>query len=105
MSTILPDLQAQINKVIANIPPDHLEAPVHGTAVTSPQAAYEQVQDWAFSQGYAFAIESATDSRVRFECIHHKEETKNCRKLQEEEKSRPNSHIHARGCKYMLYVS
>ena len=36
MSTILPDLQAQINKVIADIPPDHLKALVHETAVMSP---------------------------------------------------------------------
>ena len=43
MASILPALQAQIDSVIADMPAEHLQPPVHGTTVVSPEAAYERV--------------------------------------------------------------
>ncbi len=93
MSTILPALQAQIDKVIANMPSDHREALIHGTVVVSPEAVYERVQDWAFTQGYAFVVESSTDTRVRFEYLYYKEDTRNTRNTEEKAKKRTRTHV------------
>jgi hypothetical protein len=81
MSTVTSLLARQIECAIEAIPAAHREAPTHGDVVADPEVAFRRIQDWAFTQGYAFVIESTTDIRVRFECVHHKNNTKNCRKI------------------------
>ena len=45
---------------------------------------FQRLQDWAFTHGFALAIESATAKGMRLECVHHKRKTKNSRKTSEE---------------------
>lgn len=58
-----------------------------------------------FTQGFAFVIESASDIRVRFECLHHKKETRNSRKIEEKDRKRVETHIRGTGCPFALYIS
>ena len=59
MSSITPALALQIERAIEAIPPAHREAPVDGTVVPSPDFAFQRIQDWAFTQGYAFVHETS----------------------------------------------
>jgi hypothetical protein len=105
MSTVTSVLARQIQLAIEAIPAAHREAPTHGDVVADPEVAFRRIQDWAFTQGYAFVIESTTDIRVRFECVHHKNNTKNCRKIEEKDRKRVNTQVRGTGCLYCLYVS
>ena len=105
MSTVTSLLARQIERAIEAIPAAHREAPTHGDVVADPDVAFRRIQDWAFTQGYAFVIESTTDIRVRFECVHHKNNTKNCRKIEEKDRKRVNTQVRGTGCLYCLYVS
>ena len=77
-STVTPELRVQIDAAIAALPPAHRAAPYKGEIVESKEAALLQLQDWAFTHGFAIATESGNSKRVRFECVHHKKDTKNC---------------------------
>jgi hypothetical protein len=105
MSLINPELASQIERAIEAIPLAHCEALADRTVVVSPEAAFVQIQDWAFTQGHAFVIESRSHNRVRFDCIYHKKETRNTRKTEEKDRRRVETHVRGTDCKYQLYVS
>jgi hypothetical protein len=105
MSSITLELQAQIDRAIEAIPVSHREPPLHGTVVADPAIAFDRIQDWAFINGYAFVKESINDLRCRFECIHHKPDTRNGRKIEERDRKRVSTFVKATGCKACLYVS
>jgi hypothetical protein len=105
MTTILPTLAAQIELAIKAIPAAHREPPIHDTVVADPDSAFQRCQDWAFTQGFAFVIETRTDIRVRFECLHHKKETRNSRHLEEVDRVRAETYTRGTGCRFALYVS
>jgi hypothetical protein len=81
--SITPELAKQIDEAIEAIPISHREAPVQNEIVVNPGVAFQRLQDWAFTQGYAFVIASKVATRVRFDCIHHKNATRNTRKTEE----------------------
>jgi hypothetical protein len=98
-------LRREIETAIEAIPEAHRVAPEAGSIVSDPNSAFAHLQDWAFTQGYAFVISSSTDIRARFLCIHHSEKTRNFRKLGEDERQRLWTNVRQQGCKVSFYVS
>ena len=88
LTSVTPELQAQIDAATAALPAAHRRAPYKGEIVDSKEAALERLQDWAFTYGFAIAIESGSKNRVRFECVHHKKKTRNTRKTAEDDRAR-----------------
>jgi hypothetical protein len=69
---VTPELQAQIDTAIAALPAAHQQAPYKGEITDSKEAALQRLQDWAFTHGFAIAIEFGSKNRVRFEYVHYK---------------------------------
>ena len=65
----LPQLAAQIKEAIRTIPDRYRDAPIDGSVVVDPEAAFTHIQHWAFINGYAYVTESKGKRRVRYECI------------------------------------
>jgi hypothetical protein len=65
-SSVTLELQAQIDAAIAALPTAHRRVPTKGEIVESKETALLRLQDWAFTYGFALAIESSTADRVRF---------------------------------------
>ena len=63
-STVTLELQAQIDAATCALPPAHILAPTECEFVVSKEAALARVQDWAFTRGFALAIESSKPYRV-----------------------------------------
>jgi hypothetical protein len=103
--SITPELAKQIDEAIEAIPISHREAPVQNEIVVNPGVAFQRLQDWAFTQGYAFVIASKVATRVRFDCIHHKNATRNTRKTKEVDRKRVEIHVRGTGCQYGVYIS
>ena len=103
--SITPELAKQIDEAIEAIPISHREAPVQNEIVVNPGVAFQRLQDWAFTQGYAFVIASKVATRVRFDCIHHKNATRNTRKTEEVDRKRVETHVRGTGCQYGVYIS
>jgi hypothetical protein len=107
--TVTTELRALIDAATAAIPPAHRRAPIDGEYAQSRDAAFERLQNWAFTQGVAIVRDSCRTEkgqiiRAYFDCVRHKG-TKNCRKLEEEERKRVKTKMQASGCKFRLYVS
>jgi hypothetical protein len=51
--TVTTELHALIDATIAAIPAAHRHAPVNGEYTESRDAAFERLQDWAFTHGFA----------------------------------------------------
>jgi hypothetical protein len=105
LSSVTPELQAQIDAAVAALPAAHRRAPYKGEIVDSKEAALQRLQDWAFTHGFAIAIESGSKNRVRFECVHHKKKTKNCRKTAEDDRVRVKTKTQSKDCQFELYIS
>jgi len=43
--------------VIATIPEEHIQSPVHGTVVIDPESASVRIRYWASSPGHAFVVD------------------------------------------------
>lgn len=80
-----PELYRQIAAAIEVILPPHREPPDDSIVVADPSSAFDRIQDWAFCEGYAFVKASANAVRYQFDCIYHKNETRNTRKLKEQD--------------------
>jgi len=104
-SAITPELAAKLQKVIEAVPPSHRLPPKKNETVESPEAGLERLQNWAFTQGFALAVESRNKERLRVECVNHHKKTKGWRKTKEEERIRPNTVSLAKDCPYALYIS
>lgn len=96
----------------ASIPPTHRLAPLQDEVVESREAGYARLQEWAFCNGYALAIESSKPSvkggpitRIVVHCVHHKETTRNSRNIKDEERRRVSRKTQANGCKFAMYIS
>ena len=96
----------------ASIPPAHRLAPLQDEVVDSREAGYGRLQEWAFCNGYALAIESSKPSvkggpitRIVVHCVHHKETTRNSRNIKDEERRRVSRKTQANGCKFAMYIS
>ena len=104
-SSVTPSLQAQIDDAIAALPLTHRQPPFKGEIVESKEAGYRRLQDWAFTHGFALAIESANAKRMRLECVHHEAQTKNRQKTPENARVRVQTQIMSRNCRFGLYIS
>jgi hypothetical protein len=104
-STVTPELRAHIDEAIAALPPAHCRPPTKGEIVESPSSGYVRLQDWAFTHGFALAIESANAERTMFRCTRHQKKTRNTRKTEEADRRRVETHTQARGCQFNLYIS
>jgi hypothetical protein len=104
-STVTPGLAAQIEAAIAALPAARRLAPQEREIVDSPEAAFVQLQDWAFTHGFALAKESGKANQVRYQYTHYKDKTKNWRKTAEADRERVETKTQSRGCKFGLYVS
>ncbi len=105
MSTITPHLAAAIAEAIEAIPIANQSAPLHGDILGDPHDALRRLNDWAFTQGYALVINSATATRARFSCIHHGKATRNSRNTAEEDRVRVATHVRQTNYKFEVYVS
>jgi hypothetical protein len=108
--TVTTELAAQLAAAVAGLPPAHRRNPVEREPTESREAAYIRLQDWSFTKGFALVKESAKTKsgqvvRQYFDCVHHKKETKNSRKLEEEERQRIQTKTQSNGCKFSLVVS
>ena len=111
-SFVDPALAAAFATAKADIPPAHRVAPLQDEVVASREVGYMRLQDWAFCNGYALAIESSKPSfkggpisRIVVHCVHHKEATRNSRKIVEVERRRVSRKTQANGCKFSMYIS
>jgi hypothetical protein len=105
VSTVTEQLARRIDEAFEAIPISNRLAPLQGEVFSDPDDAFQRIQDWAFTQGYAFVTASKVATRVRFDCIHHKTETRNTRKTAEEDRQRVETHVRGTGCLYGVYIS
>jgi hypothetical protein len=108
--TVTAELQALINAAVATIPPAHCITPIDGEQTKSRDVAFERLQNWAFTKGFALVRDSCRTEkghivRAYFDCVHHKKGTRNTCKLQEESRKRVETKTQANDCKFRLYVS
>ena len=108
--TVTAELAAQLAQARAALPPSYCLDPQERELTESKEAAFVRLQNWAFTKGFAIVKESAKTKdgqviRQYFDCVHHKNKTKNCRKLNEEERQRIQTKTQSNGCKFSLVVS
>jgi hypothetical protein len=105
--TVTAELRAQLDAAVAAIPPAHRHDPSRDEVFESKDAAFVRLQDWAFTKGFAIAIESSKTkngqvNRLYLDCVHHKKNTKNSRKLEEVDRRRLQTKTQANGCLFSL---
>ena len=105
VSTVTPGLAAQIDAAVAALPTAHRLAPTVGEIVESKAAAFERLQNWAFTHHFALVIESANARRVLFQCTHHKKKTQNTRKTEEADRIRVQTKTQTRSCLFGVYIN
>ena len=104
-NTVTPKLAGQIETAVAAIPPAYRRAPTKGELVDLKEAAFVRLQDWAFTQGFALAIELGRKDRVLYQCTHYKNKTRNTRRLIEAKRIQVETKVQYTGCKFSLYIS
>jgi hypothetical protein len=106
-----PSLLPTIQSIIERIPLNHLLPPKSKEIFDNPEAAYDRLQDWAFSQGFCVVVSShAKNVLMRFACKHHGSRTRNTRKLdnkanKDSNRSHKYTHIASKGCLWKCYIS
>jgi hypothetical protein len=83
VTTVTAELAAQIEAAVAAMPAAHRSAPRDREVVESKEEAFVRLQNWAFTKGFALAVESTKAKRVVYQCTHHKKATRNNRKTKE----------------------
>ena len=104
MTSITPILKAQIIKAIEAIPEGRRRAPQPQTIVTGPEEALIIVNDQAFTEGYAFIMESHRARMARFTCYHYGSKTRNSRKLKEKDRKRVSTYERYNNYKTYMYI-
>jgi hypothetical protein len=91
--------------------------PIEEEPFDSGKAYLARLQAFAFSQGFAVITTASRAGRFRFACIHHGDDTKNWRKLEEHvekdlesgkivsKRQKENTSKQARGCPWEMYWS
>ncbi|KAG4428081.1 hypothetical protein IFR05_016436, partial [Cadophora sp. M221] len=107
MSTITPELQQQLQIAYEAIPEAHRHGPpVHKSVVESSAVALKHLNDYAFTQGYAYVKQtgSFTAGRHIFVCIHYGDKTRNYRKTNLRDKKRAEGKVNHLSCK-VYYIA
>ena len=110
-SAMISLLAAQIRGAIEIIPLAHLISPASGKAFEEREGALRRLQDWAFTQDFAIVTESVkigsintkgvkTSNRVAFQCVHHRDKTRNSQKIATENRERVETAVRAKSCKW-----
>lgn len=109
------ELAPRIKKVTDRMPPQHLQAPTRNETFEVPDQAWDRLQDWAFSQGFAIIIGQCGDRRKNYRCVHHSKGTKNWRKLPEHAgeanpendkvRKQEKTKIKSKDCKWHYYIA
>lgn len=106
-----PDLVPIIRKAIDAMPAAHLIEPKTGETFDSHEAAWDRVQNWAFTQGFAMVTGPCHTGSKYYECIHRGKETANKRKLDQHaskdgstNRTQELTHIKAKDCKWRLVL-
>ena len=99
---LTPDILDKFETHLETIPPKHLAIPVDDEIFSTLAAARERVKDWAFTQGHCIVVGRKS---LRLECKHHGTQTKNTRKLQENERKRKYTpQVDQKGCGFDIRV-
>ncbi len=81
-------LATDIRRAINSLPFAHQSEAQNGELVDNPQDGYTRLQGCAFVQGFALVKESSRPERWVLHCIHHHDQTKDCRKTEGQEQKR-----------------
>jgi hypothetical protein len=100
-----PDVARRIQQATSCLPQSHILLPVAGEQFQCPADALLRLQNWAFTQGFAVVTESCRENRVIFQCIHHRQKTRNTRRIALENRVRLGTRTRAKGCTWTMYVS
>src|SRR6266496_4114474 len=114
-----PHLRMQVEEVAEGFNPSWLLPPKEGELFQSATECFQRLQAWAFLQGFAIVTTTSgtKKARAQFACIHHSEQSKNWRKLNERVKKdsdtgevisnrqRGNHRQNAQGCTWAAYWS
>ena len=107
--TVTAELRNRLDAAVAALPPAYCLNPTENELSVSRDSAYLRLQNWAFTKGFAFVTESAKTYkgqvvRVYLDCVHHKKETRNTRKLDEEDRQRVQTKTQTNGCKFSVGI-
>lgn len=99
-------LQVRIKTAVDALPSSHRLSSVTGEEVESLEHGKTRLQDYAFTQGFALVIESHDKKRrrLRMHCSRHKSNTRNTRKLDEEDRERVYTNVSFDQCKYSVQI-
>ena len=108
--TVTAKVTAQLAVATAALPLAHRLNPDENESFESKEAAFLRLQNWAFTKGFAIVKESAKTKvgqvvRLYLECVHHKKETRNTRKLSEGDRKRLQTRTQTNNCKFSIVVS
>ncbi|MCJ1484604.1 Methylmalonate-semialdehyde dehydrogenase [acylating] mitochondrial [Schaereria dolodes] len=90
-------------KSLNSLPPLHLLPIEAGEVYPTRELAIARIKDFAFSQGYVVVGSGGGPFRARLCCCQHGKETKNSRRLTEENRKRKTK-SQASGCPYKAYA-
>lgn len=79
---------ADIRRTIRSLPLAHQSEPQNDELVDNPQNGYARLQDWVFIQGFALLKGSSRPEQWALHCIHHHDQTKDCRKTEGRKRER-----------------
>jgi hypothetical protein len=74
VTTVTPELAAQIEAATAALPAAY-RLPLQNQEIIEKDLAFEQLQNWAFTKGFALAVESGRADRVVYQYVYYKKKT------------------------------
>ena len=107
MAFVAPEAAVDFAQALENMPPQHRIRPQILQEVSSLDEAKAYFEAFAFTEGHVMVVTSGSGRKpyLRMDCYRHGEETRNTRKLVEEDRTRPNTSTYQNGCPYFLYCS
>jgi len=110
-----PHLRGLVEDTVQSFDESWLLPAIEGEVFEPGKACLARLQGFALSRGFAVVTTSSTAGRARFGCIHHGDESKNWRKLEQHVQRDPESKKivskrqreatpkKARGCTWKMY--
>jgi hypothetical protein len=94
-------------KALALIPAAHLAPPQQHELLSSKEAGFQSLQDYAFSQRFCMAVSSddVNAGRQMIGCTRHKKSTKDRRKLDKQGTRKRATAVLAVDCNYSITVA
>jgi hypothetical protein len=104
-STLHPQITARIQKHIDLIPFARRQRPTH-REVTTEEDALNRLNNWAFCEGYGYVARSSHKGKdITAHCVKYQKETRNTRKLTEDERKQSRTNISGTQCPHKAYIS